>query len=144
MLGLVQFYMGLQCSHFEGSFFPISNWLLTFWCTLYRLLSRPTNVQHTHIHTHIYKYIYELYFIYRKHCYMFRYICTIFRQSHPSALLKLHKPFSLHSIKSVDQMFTWVIVTVYGTIQCCELWAVTVSCELWAVSTVTITVHGGC
>jgi len=36
-------------------------------------------------------YIYKQYFIYRKHSYVFRCTCIIFRQYYPSTLLKLQK-----------------------------------------------------
>ena len=44
---------------------------------------------------YIYIYIYKQYFIYRKYPYMFRCICTIFKESHPSTLLKFHKSLRL-------------------------------------------------
>jgi len=77
--------------------FPTSHSLLKLWwmyrapCTVCYPHQQIHNTQYIHIHI----YIYELHFLYRKQCYMFRHICIIFRQSYPSALLKLQKPFRL-------------------------------------------------
>jgi hypothetical protein len=63
----------------------LSTILMDVPCILYSLLSRPTNAQ------------YIQYFIYRKHSYMIQCICTIYRESYPSTLLKLQKSLRLQT-----------------------------------------------
>ena len=65
-------------------------------------------------YTYIYIYIYS---IYRKNCYMFRYICITFRQSDPLCLLRIHCIEALSSACVQNTRIVYIYIYAASVVQ---------------------------